>query len=56
MNQPLEMTRQILEWARFVAFPILSILILLAVQIKSNRGLRQALGEVDYPIDETLRA
>ena len=36
-----------LKWARFVAFPVLAILILLAIQIKSNRGMRQALGEED---------
>ncbi|HTL29049.1 MAG TPA: hypothetical protein VL282_07510 [Tepidisphaeraceae bacterium] len=45
----------ILKWARFVAFPIISVLILLAIQIKSNRGLRQALGEADYPTDVTIR-
>jgi hypothetical protein len=33
-----------LRWARFVGFPIVSLLILLSIQIRSNRGLRQALG------------
>ncbi|MCS7034821.1 MAG: hypothetical protein NZ561_12635 [Phycisphaerae bacterium] len=37
----------ILKWARFAGFPILAVLILLAIQVKSNRGLRQALGEDD---------
>ena len=35
----------ILKWTRFLAAPLLAILLLAAVQIKSNRGLRQALGE-----------
>jgi hypothetical protein len=34
----------VLKWARFVAFPLIAVIILLAVQVKSNRGLRQALG------------
>jgi len=34
----------LLRWARFVGFPLLSLLILLMIQLKSNRGLRQALG------------
>ena len=35
----------VLHWARFVAWPLLAIVLLLAVQVKSNRGMRQALGE-----------
>ena len=35
----------ILRWARFVGFPLVAVLILLTLQTKSNRGLRQALGE-----------
>lgn len=35
----------ILKWVRFVGVPVFSLLILLAIQVKSNRGLRQALGE-----------
>jgi hypothetical protein len=35
----------ILKWARFVAFPVLAILILLTIQVKSNRGMRLAMGE-----------
>jgi hypothetical protein len=34
----------VLRWARFVAWPVIAILILLAVQAKSSSGLRQALG------------
>lgn len=35
----------ILKWARFVGFPLLAVIILLVIEIKSNRGMRQALGE-----------
>jgi hypothetical protein len=34
-----------LKWARFLVFPLLALILLMIVQIKSNRGLRQALGE-----------
>jgi hypothetical protein len=37
----------ILHWGRFVAFPLLTLIITLMIQVKSNRGLREALGEVD---------
>jgi hypothetical protein len=37
----------ILHWGRFVAFPLLTLIITLVIQVKSNRGLREALGEVD---------
>jgi hypothetical protein len=36
-----------LKWARFVAFPAAAVILLLVVQIKSNRGIRQAFGETD---------
>jgi len=36
-----------LKWARFVVFPVLALVLLLIVQVKSNRGLRQALGEAE---------
>ncbi|HVT90059.1 MAG TPA: hypothetical protein VHD56_14495 [Tepidisphaeraceae bacterium] len=39
----------ILKWTRFVAIPVLAVLILLAIQVKSNRGMRQALGEEEAP-------
>jgi len=35
----------VLHWARFVAWPVIAIVLMLAIQVKSNRGLRQALGE-----------
>ena len=38
---------RILHWGRFVAFPLLTIIITFMIQVKSNRGLREALGEVD---------
>lgn len=39
---------EVLFWARFVAFPALALIILLSIQIKSRRGLQQALGEANY--------
>jgi hypothetical protein len=35
----------IVKWARFFVMPLVATIILLAIQVKSNRGLRQALGE-----------
>jgi hypothetical protein len=37
----------ILHWARFVVFPVATVVITLLIQFKSSRGLREALGEVD---------
>lgn len=37
----------VLKWTKFVAFPVVTVILLLVVQVKSNRGLRQALGEDD---------
>jgi hypothetical protein len=42
-TQPLELA--IVKWARFLVFPLLALILLMMVQSKSNRGLRQALGE-----------
>jgi hypothetical protein len=39
----------VLKWARFVGFPVLALMILLRVQVKSRRGLRMALGEAEIP-------
>ena len=36
-----------LKWTRFVAFPVIAIIIVLGIQIKSNRGLRLAFGETE---------
>jgi hypothetical protein len=38
----------VLFWARFVGFPVLALIILMAIQVKSSRGLKQALGEANY--------
>ncbi len=45
------LSRQVLHWARFVAWPVIAIVMLLAIQVKSNRGLRQALGEESITTD-----
>jgi hypothetical protein len=39
------MAELVLKWARFIGFPVLALLILSAVQVKSRRGIQQALGE-----------
>ncbi|MGB7156839.1 MAG: hypothetical protein WBD40_02160 [Tepidisphaeraceae bacterium] len=38
----------VLFWARFVGFPVLALIILLSIQVRSRRGLQQALGEAHY--------
>jgi hypothetical protein len=35
----------VLRWARYFVFPLVALVILFMIQIKSNRGLKQALGE-----------
>jgi hypothetical protein len=35
----------VIKWARFFAMPAVAAVVLLTIQVKSNRGLRQALGE-----------
>jgi hypothetical protein len=35
----------VLRWARWVAFPLVAVILLLTIQLKSRRGLRKALGE-----------
>jgi len=35
----------ILKWARYVGWPLVAVILLLIIQVKSNRGLRQAFGE-----------
>ena len=37
----------LLKWARYVVFPGVAVILLLMIQIKSNRGIRQAFGETD---------
>jgi len=38
-------SRLFLHWARYVGFPVLSILILTTIHLKTRRSLRQSLGE-----------
>jgi hypothetical protein len=39
-----------LKWTRYVAMPLVAITLLLVIQGKSNRGMRQALGEDDLGV------
>jgi hypothetical protein len=39
------MNQAIQNWSRFVVIPVVAVIILMAIQIKSVRGIRQALGE-----------
>ena len=41
----------LLKWFRYVLAPVVAILILLVIQVKSNRGLKQALGEAEPALD-----
>lgn len=53
-SQP--MGKAVLKWTRYAGMPVVAVIILLVVQVKSNRGMRQALGEDDssgYPEDAT---
>jgi hypothetical protein len=43
----------LLKWFRYVIAPLIAILILLVIQVKSNRGLKQALGEAEPALDTT---
>jgi hypothetical protein len=40
--------RTFLHWVRFAAFPVVGLILLLVIQAKSNRGMREALGETTY--------
>ena len=48
VNSSPQSDAMVLFWARFVAFPALALIILLSIQVKSRRGLQQALGEANY--------
>jgi hypothetical protein len=41
----------VIKWARFAAFPIVAVLLLLLVQGGSSRGLKFALGEAEMHVD-----
>jgi len=43
-------TEDMVKWTRFVAFPVVAIILLCIIQIKSSRGIRQALGEADTTV------
>ena len=45
-----------LRWARFVIWPAIAVLLLLVIQSKSSRGLRMALGEVEFDVAEGTRS
>jgi hypothetical protein len=47
MTTPAEGSVLVLKWARFVVLPAIAIIIALRIQMKSNRGLRQAFGETE---------
>jgi hypothetical protein len=38
-------TKLIVHWGRFVALPVVAVILLLVIHAKSNRGMKQALGE-----------
>ncbi len=42
--------KSVLKWWRFVGMPVLAIVILCMVQVKSRRGIRQSLGEADTSV------
>ena len=46
---------QVWHWGRYAGLPVLALLVLLIVQIKSSRGLRYALGEADVHVEVTSR-
>jgi hypothetical protein len=48
-NEPL--TYAVQKWARFAGFPFVALLILFAVQAKSGRAVKVALGEADVHVD-----
>jgi hypothetical protein len=45
-------TFAILRWARFTVWPAVALVLLLTVQSRSSRGLRLALGEVEFDVAE----
>ena len=45
--------RAVVKWARYIVMPVVTLILLFMIQVKSNRGLRQALGEETYTSDTT---
>jgi hypothetical protein len=48
-STPTELQPQILYWARFYGWPVITLILLLRIQLKSGRGLRMAMGETGDP-------
>lgn len=44
----------VLRWARFVGYPLVALILLLVVQVKSGRGLKLALGETDVETTDVV--
>lgn len=44
----------VLSWFRFVGAPVVALILVMAIQLKSNRGLKMALGE-DELLNEMMR-
>ncbi len=44
-NVPDSFNEQVLYWARFYVWPVITMVLLLRIQLKSGRGLKMALGE-----------
>jgi hypothetical protein len=43
-----------LHWSRFVAFPVVALILLFAVQVQSTRGLKMALGQADVTPEDRM--
>jgi hypothetical protein len=46
-----DLRQAILHWSRYLAFPLIALIILLSIQVRSSRGLRMALGEAEAADD-----
>jgi hypothetical protein len=56
MSEPMKLHEAVVKWARYAAFPIVALLLLLLVQGGSSRGLKFALGESEMHVDVGNRA
>jgi hypothetical protein len=55
MSQSLKTPEAVVKWARYAAFPIVALLLLLLVQGGSARGLKFALGEAEMHVEVGAR-
>jgi hypothetical protein len=55
MSLPMKMQEAVVKWARYAAFPIVALLLLLLVQGSSSRGLKFALGESEMHVEVGAR-